>query len=62
MKSNNEILIYAHYFLPAKNAGGPPKSLMLRKINSNLRLFVVIMSSKDQLKNFRELRQESGQK
>ena len=27
MKSNNEILIYAHYFLPAKNAGGPPKSL-----------------------------------
>ncbi len=27
MKCNNEILIYAHYFLPAKNAGGPPKSL-----------------------------------
>ncbi len=27
MKSKTEILIYAHYFLPAKNAGGPPKSL-----------------------------------
>ena len=27
MKSNNDILIYAHYFLPANNAGGPPKSL-----------------------------------
>jgi glycosyltransferase involved in cell wall biosynthesis len=27
MKPNSEILVYAHYFLPAKNAGGPPKSL-----------------------------------
>lgn len=39
MKSNYEILVYAHYFLPAKNAGGPPKSL------ANL-----IDATKDQLK------------
>jgi glycosyltransferase involved in cell wall biosynthesis len=39
MKSNNDILIYAHYFLPANNAGGPPKSL------GNL-----IDATKDQLK------------
>ena len=27
MKPNSEILVYTHYFLPANNAGGPPKSL-----------------------------------
>lgn len=27
MKSKKEILVSAHYFLPTKNAGGPPKSI-----------------------------------
>jgi len=43
MKSKEEILISAHYFLPAKKAGGPPKSIanLIDAMNEQLKFKVM---------------------
>ena len=43
MKSKKEILVSAHYFLPSKNAGGPPQSLanLIDAMNEQLKFKVM---------------------